>query len=94
MEQGEINILFHYRRNTFISIHRCHTKFQISGLFIYILHEKSYTMSTGEIDSQGNHVKIQFYILIQLEREMEIKECNRRYTGGKKYEEFGRRERS
>ena len=94
MEQGEINILFQYRRSTFISINGCHTKFQISGLFIYILHEKSYTMSTGEIDSQRNRLKIQFYILIQLELEIEIKECNRTYTGGKKYEEFGRRERS
>ena len=62
-------------------------KFQISGLFIYILHEKSYTMSTGEIDSQRNRFKIQFYIRMQLELEMEIKGCNRRYTGGKKYGE-------
>ena len=46
-------------------------------------------MSTGEIDSQGNRIKIQFYILIQLELEMEIKECNRRDTGGKKYGEVG-----
>ena len=51
-------------------------------------------MSTGEIDSQRNLMKIQFYILIQLELEMEIKGCNRRYTGGKKYGEVGRRERS
>lgn len=46
-------------------------------------------MSTGEIDSQGNLMKIQLYILIQLELEMEIKGCNRRYTGGKKYGEVG-----
>ena len=51
-------------------------------------------MSTGEIDSQGNHMNIQLYILIQLELEMEIKESNRRYTGGKKYGEVGRRDRS
>ena len=51
-------------------------------------------MSTGEIDSQGNRFKIQFYILIQLELEFEIKGCNRRYTGGKKDGEVGRRERS
>ena len=94
MEQGEINILFQYRRSTFISIHGCHTKFHIQGLFIYILHWKSYTMSTGEIDSQGNLMKIQLYILIQLEWEMEIKGCNRRDTGGKKYGEVGRGERS
>ena len=46
-------------------------------------------MSTGEIDSQRNRFKIQFYIRMQLELEMEIKGCNRRYTGEKKYEEVG-----
>ena len=51
-------------------------------------------MSTGEIDSQGNHMNIQLYILIQLETEIEIKGCNRRDTGGKKDGEFGRRDRS
>ena len=51
-------------------------------------------MSTGEIDSQRNRFKIQFYILIQLKLEFEIKECNRTDTGGKKYGEVGRRERS
>ena len=51
-------------------------------------------MSIGEIDSQRNRFKIQFYIRMQLELEMEIKGCNRRYTGGKKYGEVGRRERS
>lgn len=51
-------------------------------------------MSTREIDSQGNRLKIQLYILIQLELEIEIKECNRRDTGGKKYGEFGMRDRS
>ena len=51
-------------------------------------------MSTGEIDSQGNLMKIKLYILIQLELEIEIKECNRTDTGGKKYGEAGRRERS
>ena len=44
-------------------------------------------MSTGEIASQGNRLKIHLYILIQLEREIEIKECNRTDTGGKKYGE-------
>ena len=44
-------------------------------------------MSTGEIDSQGNLMNIQFYILIQLEWEIEIKECNRTDTGGKKFRE-------
>ena len=46
-------------------------------------------MSTGEIDSQGNLMKIQLYILIQLELEMEIKERNRSDTRGKKYGEVG-----
>ena len=46
-------------------------------------------MSTGEIDSQRNRLKIQFYILIQLELEIEFKGCNRRDTGGKKDGEFG-----
>ena len=44
-------------------------------------------MSTGEIDSQGNLMKIQLYILIWLEWEIEFKECNREYTGGKKFRE-------
>ena len=44
-------------------------------------------MSTGEIDSQGNLMKIQLYIQIQLEREIEFKECNRSDTGGKKFRE-------
>ena len=44
-------------------------------------------MSTGEIDSQRNLMKIQLYILIQLEREIEFKECNRSDTGGKKFRE-------
>ena len=51
-------------------------------------------MSTGEIDSQGNHMNIQLYILIQLKQEMEIKGCNRTYTEGKKDGEVGRRDRS
>ena len=51
-------------------------------------------MSTREIDSQGIRFKIQFYILLQLELEFEIKESNRRDTGGKKDGEFGRRDRS
>ena len=46
-------------------------------------------MSTGEIDSQRNRLKIQFYILIQLEWEIEFKECNRSDTGGKKFREVG-----
>ena len=49
-------------------------------------------MSTREIDSQGNHMNIQLYILIQLKTEIEIKGCNRRDTGGKKYGEVGMRE--
>ena len=44
-------------------------------------------MSTGEIDSQGNLMKIQLYILIWLEWEIEFKECNRSDTGGKKFRE-------
>ena len=46
-------------------------------------------MSTGEIDSQGNLMKIQLYILIWLEWEIEFKECNRSDTGGKKDGEVG-----
>ena len=46
-------------------------------------------MSTGEIHSQRNRFKIQFYILIQIELEMEINGCNREYTGGKKDGEVG-----
>ena len=46
-------------------------------------------MSTGEIDSQGNLMKIQLYILIWLEWEIEFKECNRSDTVGKKDGEVG-----